>query len=168
MFQMYINAVQTIFVVFYAVFWGAAMVAASKFKAFSTHLYYEEPMREKIVKRIIVSLLIMNVAPALLFALYVLVIFVDVPLNFYSLLAAAAAGMSVMGFPRILHGTIFSREHAMSFYGEKEWEMLTHDNYHAKPGWRDAHLMPGLLVVFGGFFVARVLLLFHDLLYVTP
>jgi len=132
---------------FYGLFWAEILATSARYKGFPTvtlcarwgHL----DERARRLKRIIVSVILLNIFPILwLGLLYAWVVPKEsgvVPVSI-----AALASLSIFGITRLYHGCVASSETMNSFYTTEEltkWEIHGGDEPH--PKW--AHLVPGML-----------------------
>ena len=132
---------------FYGLFWAEILATSARYKGFPTVTLWAEwkyrSKRVKQVKRIIVSLSILNIFPIVwLYVLYACV--VPKKSGILPVIMAALASLSIFGIIRLYHGVVASRETMKIFYTDQElkkWDIHGGDEPHHI--W--AHLGPGLL-----------------------
>ena len=130
-------------VLFYAFFWAAALSATSRYQPFDTPSAWSRDSRA--VKRLLVSLLILNVLPILWFLLlYNIIPNYD---RVTSIMAAAVASLSVFAFHRILHAFIASEKMYQHFYTLEQVNEVRDRGKFTQPQTFSAHFIPGLLYV---------------------
>ena len=110
-------------VFFYAVFWVLIFGPSNRFRAFDTQLLFRPGRRRRIFLRLVVTVLIINVAPLLWFMLLYTHV---VPHNaeYRSVFAAGFASLALPGFSRFLHAFL-PTECSRWFYTMRErYEIL--------------------------------------------
>jgi hypothetical protein len=130
-------------VLFYAFFWAAALSVTGRYQPFDTPSAWSGESRA--VKRLLVSLLILNVLPILWFLLLYNIIPNDDRLA--SIVAAAFASLSVFAFHRILHACIASENMYQSFYTLEQVEEVRDRGKFTQPQTFGAHFIPGLFYI---------------------
>ncbi len=105
---------------FYAIFWGLSLNAARDLRAFDTHRFFRKGYNGYPFKRFIVGVIILDFFPILIFSLLFHLSKSIKSLNFYSIMFAGFASLSVFGWYRIAHAIIDTKCARSNFYSEKE------------------------------------------------
>jgi hypothetical protein len=130
-------------VLFYAFFWAAAISVTVRYQPFDTPSAWVRESRA--IKRLLVSLLILNILPILWFFFLYKIIPDDNRLP--SIIAAAVASLSVFGFHRILHAFIASESMYQCFYTLEQVKEVRDRGKFTQPQTFSAHFIPGLLYI---------------------
>jgi hypothetical protein len=136
-------------ILFYGVFWAAALSAAGRFRAFDTHTFFSGKTRRYAVNRFLVALFIINLCPVVwLWLLYVYI--VPNEAGALPIMSAAFASLSVFGFHRILHAIIATDNFYSKFYSNEEWKAIINQWGRGGPNTFAAHFFPGIgfLIIF--------------------
>src|SRR5437870_760073 len=101
---MQLNVMQTIFLVFFAIFWGGIFNAQVRWKAFHWSLFRFGPA----LRRTLVSFLILNILPIVffLFAMWALAKPIPSDVRLFQYLRAVVPAFAIFGFYRIWLGVI--------------------------------------------------------------
>jgi hypothetical protein len=135
---------QQALVLFYAIFWAAAINVTGRYQPFDTPSMWAREKRAWC--RFLVSLIILNILPLIWFIfLYHYII----PDNkcFTSIIAAAVASLSTFGFHRILHAFIASKRMYAWFYTSKQVREVRERGKFTQPQTFCAHFVPGILYI---------------------
>ncbi len=130
-------------VLFYAFFWAAALSVTGRYQPFDTPSAWSGDSRA--IKRLIVSLVILNLLPILWFLFLYKIIPNDDSLS--SIMASAVASLSVFAFHRILHAFIASENLYRHFYTPEQVDEVREKGKFTQPQTFNAHFIPGLLYI---------------------
>jgi len=117
-----------VFLVVYAVLWGAAAPTFGRLRAFSfpgTFASTREARRFA-WRRLAVGFALATAAPILLLAT-VWTLIPPTATAFWPMVGGALAGTSVAAFPRFVHGALASNQTHHWFYAEREWKQVIKD-----------------------------------------
>ncbi len=142
----------SVLLVFYGLFWSALLGSVKRFKVFDTARLFDlaATRREETLARLLVGVLVLNVAPILWLLLLIQICFQPGTVR-HPVVSGAVAALSVLGFNRICGALLCSRETWRAFYGssedgsEPEDETLRGDASHHFV----AHLIGALLYLVG-------------------
>jgi hypothetical protein len=109
--------------VFYGLFWAAALVAVGRYRLFDAHAIFEPLGGYRLLRRAIVGLVVMNFVPLLWFA-FVLLPIVQPLSGSSALLCAGVLAISAFGWQRLLHAVVAFRQVRRWLYRDCEWRAV--------------------------------------------
>lgn len=142
---------QTIFILFYGVFWGVSLTLIGKYNIFDTHLIRSKKYRQYAICRFILGTLLINILPIIWFLILFYYV-VPTTNGWVEMFVSAFLTISIFGFIRILHAFAITIWHNC-FYPDKEWNKIKKrikDNKIEDETLFDfrAHFAPGFLIYF--------------------
>jgi len=111
-------------ILFFGVYLTVVINLIRKYRTFDIYLFFSKSIskRNRSIRRFIAGFLIIDVMPILWFLVLYTFIIPDEPGPF-PIMAAAFAGLSILGFARILHSVIATEKHE-KFYSNEDFQTV--------------------------------------------
>lgn len=147
------------FLIFIAIFWGVMLGSVGRYQPFDTAAAFfapkRHPRRIRAQRRFWVSMLVLNVLPLAYLSAGYLVL--RDTRGIPALLGAAVMSLGLFGCPRVLHAIVATRRTRACFLPMRHWRQQIAGERHANEHTLRAHLLPGLVFLFGYFALGALL-----------